>query len=99
MSDTIDSLADLHPPFVSVTCGAGETTRKLTFDAVNALSQSTNLSVAAHLTCVGSSKETVLEIAVDFATKGIRNIIVLRRVSPKGEPHLVQHPEGFKDTC
>jgi methylenetetrahydrofolate reductase (NADPH) len=99
LSDTIDSLADLHPPFVSVTCGASETTRKLTFDALKALSQSTNLSVAAHLTCVGSSKETVLEIAVDFATKGIRKIVALRRDPPKGEPYLVQHPEGFKDTC
>jgi len=58
--DTAHSFSALKPRFVSVTYGAGGTTRKLTLDAVSALSQSTDFSVAAHLTCVGSSKDVTL---------------------------------------
>ena len=61
--DTVHILAPLAPRFVSVTYGAGGTTRELTRDAVATLHKSLDLPVAAHLTCVDASRQETLEIA------------------------------------
>ena len=58
--DTVQTLAPLAPRFVSVTYGAGGTTRQLTREAVAAIAGSTDLSVAAHLTCVDATKDCLL---------------------------------------
>ena len=96
--DTVQSLAPLGPRFVSVTYGAGGTTRDLTRDAVTALHKTSGLKVAAHLTCVNATREETLAIARDFATAGVRDIVALRGDPPKGEGRFVPHKDGFANS-
>ncbi len=96
--DTVQSLAPLDPRFVSVTYGAGGTTRDLTRDAVATLNKSSGLNVAAHLTCVDASKAETLKIADDFAAAGVNEIVALRGDPPKGSNGFVAHPEGFANS-
>lgn len=74
--DTVQVLAPLDPRFVSVTYGAGGTTRDLTRDAVATLHKSSGLNVAAHLTCVQATKAETMEIADRFAEAGDRKSVV-----------------------
>lgn len=91
-------LAPLRPGFVSVTYGAGGTTRKLTHEAVGAIGQNFGLNVAAHLTCVEASRAETLEIADAYAAAGVTEIVALRGDPPKGAGAFRPHPEGFRDT-
>ena len=97
--DTVQTLAPLDPRFVSVTFGAGGTTRDLTRDAVATLHKSSGLPVAAHLTCVNASKSETLEIAQGFAKAGVKDIVALRGDPPKGEGQFTPHPDGFANSC
>ncbi len=97
--DTINMLAPLAPEFVSVTYGAGGTTRDLTHDAVKTIGSHTGLAVAAHLTCVGATREETLAIACDYAEAGVSRIVALRGDPPKGTGAFEPHPEGFRDSC
>ncbi|MEL0436385.1 methylenetetrahydrofolate reductase [NAD(P)H] [Phycobacter sp. K97] len=96
--DTVQTLAPLDPRFVSVTYGAGGTTRDLTRDAVATLHKSSGLNVAAHLTCVQATKAETLEIADRFAEAGVSEIVALRGDPPKGEGKFTPHPEGFANS-
>ncbi|WP_412555161.1 methylenetetrahydrofolate reductase [NAD(P)H] [Shimia sp. MIT1388] len=96
--DTVQSLAPLNPRFVSVTYGAGGTTRDLTREAVATLHKSSGLNVAAHLTCVNASKAETLEIAEGFAAAGVSELVALRGDPPKGSNGFVPHPEGFANS-
>jgi methylenetetrahydrofolate reductase (NADPH) len=93
--DTVQVLAPLQPRFVSVTYGAGGTTRDLTRDAVATLHKSSGLPVAAHLTCVDATRDETLGIARDFAAAGVTDIVALRGDPPKGAAGFVPHPDGF----
>ncbi|MFU8865131.1 MAG: methylenetetrahydrofolate reductase [NAD(P)H] [Rhodobacterales bacterium] len=93
--DTVQVLAPLAPRFVSVTYGAGGTTRDLTRDAVATLHKSSGLNVAAHLTCVNASRAETLEIADSFAAAGVKDIVALRGDAPKGSDGFRPHPDGF----
>ncbi|MCL3880760.1 methylenetetrahydrofolate reductase [NAD(P)H] [Marivita sp. GX14005] len=93
--DTVQALAPLGPRFVSVTYGAGGTTRDLTREAVATLHKSSGLPVAAHLTCVDATREETLQIARDFAAAGVTDIVALRGDPPKGSSGFVPHPDGF----
>jgi methylenetetrahydrofolate reductase (NADPH) len=93
--DTVQVLAPLKPRFVSVTYGAGGTTRDLTRDAVATLHKHSGLNVAAHLTCVKATKEETLEIADTFAEAGVTDIVALRGDPPKDEGRFTVHPGGF----
>ncbi len=97
--DTVQTLAPLAPRFISVTYGAGGTTRALTREAVGALHQATGLNVAAHLTCVDATKAETMAIADEFAAAGVREIVALRGDPPKGVANFEAHPEGFSDSC
>lgn len=97
--DTVQTLAPLDPRFISVTYGAGGTTRELTREAVGTLHNSTDLSVAAHLTCVDASRKETLAIADEFAAAGVTEIVALRGDPPKGVANFKPHPEGFADSC
>lgn len=97
--DTVQTLAPLAPQFVSVTYGAGGTTRELTRDAVATLHKSSGLNVAAHLTCVGASREETLAVAQDYAKAGVKDIVALRGDPPKGAANFEPHPNGFADSC
>ncbi|SDD93351.1 methylenetetrahydrofolate reductase (NADPH) [Paracoccus isoporae] len=93
--ETAGALAPLAPEFVSVTYGAGGTTRQLTHEAVTALSDHYGLNVAAHLTCVNASREETLQIVDEYAASGVREIVALRGDAPKGEDRWTAHPDGF----
>ena len=96
--DTVQTLAPLAPRFVSVTYGAGGTTRQLTREAVAAIAGSTDLSVAAHLTCVDATKEDTLSLAKSWADLGVKDIVALRGDPPKGTEGFAPHPEGFANS-
>jgi len=96
--DTVQTLAPLAPRFVSVTYGAGGTTRHLTRDAVATLHKSSGLNVAAHLTCVNATRDETLGIAKSFAEAGVREIVALRGDPPKGAARFEPHPEGFANS-
>ncbi|TYB83074.1 methylenetetrahydrofolate reductase [NAD(P)H] [Maritimibacter fusiformis] len=98
LSDTVRDLAPLDPSFVSVTYGAGGTTRELTHDAVATIHKRYGLNVAAHLTCVDASREETLAIAETYAGIGVNEIVALRGDPPKGAKGFVPHPEGFADS-
>jgi len=99
LSDTVQTLAPLAPRFVSVTYRAGGTTRQLTREAVVAIAGSTDLSVAAHLTCVDATKEDTLSLAKSWADLGVKDIVALRGDPPKGTEGFAPHPEGFANSC
>jgi methylenetetrahydrofolate reductase (NADPH) len=84
--DAVRRLAPLQPDFVSVTYGADGSTRTRTHDCVLRILRETDLRVAPHLTCVGSSKEEVLGIAQDYWRHGIRHMVALRGDLPSGPP-------------
>jgi hypothetical protein len=89
------SLAPLDPQFVSVTYGAGGTTRALTHDAVKTIHKNYGVPVAAHLTCVDATRAETLEIAESYAEAGVTEIVALRGDPPKGQGRFTPHPEGF----
>ncbi len=83
--ESIDVLAPLKPKFVSVTYGAAGTTRVRTHEIVTSIHKKTGLSAAAHLTCIGATREEIDDIARDYWKSGIRHIVALRGDPPKGE--------------
>lgn len=93
--DTLGKLAPLSPEFVSVTYGAGGTTRDLTHDAVKTIHANYGVAVAAHLTCVNATREETLAIANSYAEAGVTEIVALRGDPPKGAGKFTPHPEGF----
>ncbi|MDP3340641.1 methylenetetrahydrofolate reductase [NAD(P)H] [Frigidibacter sp.] len=96
--ETVQVLAPLKPSFVSVTYGAGGTTRKLTHEAVTTIGKNYGLNVAAHLTCVDATRAETLEIAQSYADAGVTEIVALRGDAPKGQARFTPHPEGFADS-
>ena len=97
--DTVQTLAPLDPQFVSVTYGAGGTTRDLTHDAVATIHKHYGLNVAAHLTCVEATRDETLAIAQRYAEAGVREIVALRGDPPKGQAGFKAHRDGFADSC
>jgi len=96
--DTVRTLAPLDPSFVSVTYGAGGTTRDLTHEAVGTIHKQFGLNVAAHLTCVEASREETLEIARNYAKVGVREIVALRGDAPKGADTFRAKDDGFANS-
>ena len=93
--DCVNTLAPLDPTFVSVTYGAGGTTRQLTHEAVGTIHKTSGLTVAAHLTCVDATREETLAIAEGYAAVGVTEIVALRGDPPKGSGGFRAHPDGF----
>lgn len=84
---TIRDLESLQPSFVSVTYGAGGTTRELTHDLVLRIRQTTSIPPVPHLTCVGHTKEEITSILERYAAAGVSNILALRGDPPRDEPN------------
>jgi methylenetetrahydrofolate reductase (NADPH) len=96
--ETVQALAPMKPSFVSVTYGAGGTTRTLTHDAVSTIHRNYGLKVAAHLTCVDATRSETLAIAESYAEAGVTEIVALRGDAPKGAQRFVPHPMGFANS-
>jgi methylenetetrahydrofolate reductase (NADPH) len=89
-------LAQLRPAFVSVTYGAGGSTRDRTRDVVIRLKNEMGLNVAAHLTCVGHSRDELIDILELYRRSGVQNIVALRGDAPQADVGFKAHPSGFK---
>jgi methylenetetrahydrofolate reductase (NADPH) len=98
--ESVTRLAPLTPHFVSVTYGAGGSTRERTHATVVRMRKETDLRPAAHLTCVGASKAEVDTVAQSYWKAGLRHIVALRGdpLSGLGTPY-VPHPEGYARSC
>ena len=92
---TLERLAPLAPRFVSVTYGAGGSTRERTHETVSAIRTRLGLRPAAHLTCVGASREEVNAVARRYWEAGIRHIVALRG-DPPGGGQFTPHPGGYE---
>ncbi len=92
--ENIERLTPLNPEFVSVTYGAGGSTRERTHDTVRRLAKDTPLTPAAHLTCVGASQGEVDEVARQYWDAGVKHIVALRGDAPAGEKYT-PHPQGY----
>jgi len=94
--DAITQLAPLAPDFVSVTYGAGGSTRERTHSTVARIVNETSLVPAAHLTCVAASKDEIAEIADQYWEAGVRHIVALRGDPPPADGgRFTPHPEGY----
>ena len=95
--ESIQTLAPLHPRFVSVTYGAGGSTRERTHATVERILDETELTPAAHLTCVGAAREEIDAVARDYWNLGVRHIVALRGDPPEPGAKYRPHPEGYRD--
>jgi methylenetetrahydrofolate reductase (NADH) len=98
--DTIKRLAPLHPNFVSVTYGAGGSTRERTHSTITRILAETELLPAAHLTCVGASRGEIDDIVDRYHAAGVRHIVALRGDPPGGigTPYFT-HPDGYQSSA
>jgi methylenetetrahydrofolate reductase (NADPH) len=97
--ESIQTLAPLQPRFVSVTYGAGGSTRERTHATVERILNETDLTPAAHLTCVGASKNDVDEVARAYWDSGVRHIVALRGDPPEAGAKFQPHPDGYRDAA
>jgi methylenetetrahydrofolate reductase (NADPH) len=93
---SINDLKHLNPNFVSVTYGAGGSTRKRTHSTISRIITETDLKPASHLTCIGASKEEIDEIAKNYWEMGVRHIVALRGDMPASSPNYQLHPNGYQ---
>ncbi|MFN3516944.1 MAG: methylenetetrahydrofolate reductase [Novosphingobium sp.] len=93
--EAIATLAPLEPRFVSVTYGAGGTTRERTHATVERILRETRIPAAAHLTCVDASRAEIEAIARDYWRIGVRHIVALRGDPPQAGARFVARPDGY----
>ncbi|WP_136162623.1 methylenetetrahydrofolate reductase [NAD(P)H] [Sphingomonas flavalba] len=97
--EAIETLAPLAPRFVSVTYGAGGSTRERTHATVARIARETGLAAAAHLTCVEASKAEIAEVAEAYWAAGVRHIVALRGDPPVMGSRFAPHPEGYESAA
>lgn len=94
--ETVKALGPCRPSFVSVTYGAGGSTRDRTLDLVARIQRELGITTMAHLTCVGSTKQEIRETLTRLHDSGIRNVLALRGDPPKGESEFQATAGGFR---
>src|SRR5438552_4019643 len=92
---TIEELRPLRPSYVSVTYGAGGSTRQKTVDLVERIQNQAGIRSMAHLTCVGHTADEIGSILDDLWKCGIRNVLALRGDPPAGQSTFVATEGGF----
>ena len=93
---SIETLAPLKPRFVSVTYGAGGSTRERTHQTVERIVRETGLTPAAHLTCVGASKAEIDDVARAYWDAGVRHIVALRGDVDQPGAAYAPHADGYR---
>jgi methylenetetrahydrofolate reductase (NADPH) len=97
---SVEKLAPLGPRFVSVTYGAGGSTRERTLRMVTSITQRTGVPAAAHLTCVGASRAEVDAVVESYAAAGVSRVVALRGDPPEGPGGRFEpHPEGYRNAA
>jgi len=94
--ETISSLKSLKPSFVSMTYGAGGSTRQKTVELVSHIKHRIGLEAVAHLTCVGQTKNDIQGVLEELTSQGIENIMALRGDPPQGHKTFVKAEGGFQ---
>ncbi len=94
--ESISRLKYLKPSFVSVTYGAGGSTRERTHHTIEKIINETDLKPASHLTCVGASKEEIDKILRNYWQIGVKHIVALRGDMPASSSNYQLHPNGYK---
>ncbi len=94
--EAISKLKNLQPQFVSVTYGAGGSTRERTHHVIGKIINETNLAPASHLTCISASRRQIDEILRSYWEIGVRHIVALRGDMPASSPNYQLHPDGYK---
>ena len=97
--NSVVTLEPLNPRFVSVTYGAGGSTRERTHATVARIVKETQIPAAAHLTCVGASKSEIAEVAQSYWEAGVRHIVALRGDPPVEGQAFEPHPDGYKSAA
>jgi methylenetetrahydrofolate reductase (NADPH) len=92
----LESLRQLEPSFVSVTYGAGGTSRGRTLELTKWIKQELGIEAMAHLSCVGSTREELSAVIADMRQAGIENVLALRGDPPRGETDWTPHPGGLR---
>src|SRR4051794_4529830 len=95
LKGTLDDLAQDEPAYVSVTYGAGGSTRERTVEVTKWIKQELGIEAMAHLSCVGEPVSRLREILDEIDQAGIENVLALRGDPPRGEPEWKPHPEGL----
>ena len=93
--ESVVTLSPLGPRFVSVTYGAGGTTRERTHKTVARIARETDIPAAAHLTCVDASRGEIADVANAYWEAGVRHIVALRGDAPNSDGKFVPHPDGY----
>ena len=96
---TIERLRPLEPSFVSVTYGAGGSTREKTIEIVSRVKREHGIEAMAHLTCVGHDRDEIAAILDRLAAAGLENVLPLRGDPPRGETRFVKPEHGFGYAC
>jgi methylenetetrahydrofolate reductase (NADPH) len=96
---TIEKLKPLAPSFVSVTWGAGGSTRRKTVELVARIKSDMRIEALVHLTCVGSSRRDIATVVDDLKVRGLENILALRGDPPAGQPAFQAEADGFSHAC
>src|SRR5690349_18697010 len=97
--ESIKTLEPLHPRFVSVTYGAGGSTRERTHATVERILKGTPLTPAAHFTCVAAGRDEIDAIARDYWQLGVGNIVALRGDPPEPGTPYTPHPQGYENAA
>ncbi|MFN3435356.1 MAG: methylenetetrahydrofolate reductase [NAD(P)H] [Sphingomonas sp.] len=97
--DAIRTLEPLGPSFVSVTYGAGGSTRERTHATVARIQRETSLAAAAHLTCVEATKAEIDQVAEEYWAAGVRHIVALRGDPPAQGATFASHPGGYENAA
>jgi methylenetetrahydrofolate reductase (NADPH) len=92
---TLEDLRAFEPDFVSVTYGAGGTTRGRTVELTHWIKRDLGIEAMAHLSCVGSTREDLQELLGGMQSAGIENVLALRGDAPRGETEWRPHPGGL----
>ncbi len=97
--DSITALTPMGPRFVSVTYGAGGSTRERTHATVARIARETPLAAAAHLTCVEATRDEIDAVAEEYWAAGVRHIVALRGDPPRAGEKYHTHPGGYENAA